>query len=80
MSKSEHYDIRVQGTSRFSVRKAAATKVGARSRSWVHLTVTSGRKLLFKDWHQLQSGLEVYGPAITASLKPRTRIHVEVHT
>ena len=78
--RESQYDIRSQATGNFSVRRAAAAAVGAKCWDWVHLTVTQRNKLLFKGWHQLKSGLEVYGPAIRKSVKPYTPIHVVVHT
>jgi hypothetical protein len=80
MSKSELYDIRVQGTPRFSVRADVARRLGLKPGHRPHLTVTENGKLRFKDWYTLRSGLEVYGPHITAAIKPRARIHVVVRT
>lgn len=80
MARSMHFDIKVQGTPRFSIRAVAARKVGLNSGMPAHLIVTQGKKLLFKGWHDVKSGLEIYGTAITKSIKPRTPIHVVIHT
>lgn len=79
MRKSQ-FDIKAQATGNFSVRKNAAVVVGAKCWSWVHLTVTHKKKLLFRGWHQLKSGLEIYGPGIRKNIKPYMPIHVVIHT
>lgn len=76
MSKSGQYDIRVQGTPRFSVRAKVARRLGIRSGDDVHLTVTHNGKFRFTGRHTLRSGLEIFGADITANLKPREIIHV----
>lgn len=77
--RRSQYDIDAHATGNFYVRKVAATAIGAKCWDWVHLTVTHKNKLLFRGWHQLKSGLEVYGPDIRKSIKPYTPLHVVIH-
>lgn len=81
MSKRAAYKINVQQSSpRFSVLRAIARHLGIKPRATVHLTIKKGKRVLFRGWHELKSGLEIYGPRIRACLKSGQLIHVVVHT
>src|SRR6476646_8256230 len=80
MSKRATYDINVQQSPRFSVRRAVARLLGIKSGARVHLTIRRRKKVLFRGWHELKSGLEVYGPKIRASVRAGQLIRVAVHT
>jgi hypothetical protein len=81
MSKRATYDRKVQQSSpRFSILAAIARHLGIKSGAIVHLTITKGKRVLFRGWHELKSGLEIYGPQIRASVKTGQLIHVVVHT